>query len=229
MSFIGVRDICLSSLSSRAGVGKQRHLTRVLDRGRHVPLVPGAVPGNPPGADLAAVRDVLAEQACVLVVDVGDPLLAEDADLLLRLAYWWLRHHGAPCQSPALAGMVFVLERWLVGVARRVSGPGVGIGAAVTAGATAAGVSPAGIGPAGVCPAGVCPAGVCPAGGGPAGATAALAAAVVPAAGVTAAEAAVPAATALGLSHLGRGVAQRGADVIDLDLEDGALLALLGL
>src|SRR5262249_1017595 len=96
MSFIGVRDMCRSSLSRRAGVGKQGHLTGVLDRGGHIPLVPGAVPGNPPGADLAAIGDVLAEKARVLVVHVADLVLAERANLLLGLAQWWLRHRGAP-------------------------------------------------------------------------------------------------------------------------------------
>ena len=84
------------SLARRARVRQQRHLAGVLDRRRDVPLVAGAVTGHPPGADLAAVRDVLAEQAGVLVVDVDDPILAEHADLLLRLAQWWLGHRGAP-------------------------------------------------------------------------------------------------------------------------------------
>jgi hypothetical protein len=44
----------------------------------------------------------------------------------------------------------------------------------------------------------------------------------------TATEAAAPAAAG-GLGDLGRGVAQRGADLVDLHLDDGALLALLGL
>src|SRR6202043_2729694 len=88
------------SLARRAGVRKQRHLAGVLDRRRDVPLVARAVARHPPGADLAPVRDVLAEQAGVFVVDVGDPLLAEHANLLLRLAEWWLGHRGAP-QSPA--------------------------------------------------------------------------------------------------------------------------------
>src|SRR6201996_5053391 len=72
-------------LASRAGVREKSHLACVLDRGRDVTLVPGAVPGHAAGADLAPVRDVLAQQPGVLVVDVADALLAEDANLLLRL------------------------------------------------------------------------------------------------------------------------------------------------
>src|SRR5487761_454911 len=56
------------ALASRAGVREQRHLACVLDRGRDVTLVPGAVPGDPARTDLAAVGDVLAQKAGVLVV-----------------------------------------------------------------------------------------------------------------------------------------------------------------
>src|SRR2546430_15180006 len=97
MSFIGVRLIlaCSLALARRAGVRKQRHLAGILDRRRDVPLVTRAVARHPAGADLAAVRDVLAQQAGVLVVDVRGPVLAERADLLLRLAQWGLLHRGA--------------------------------------------------------------------------------------------------------------------------------------
>src|SRR4051812_494307 len=105
--------------ASRARVGQQRHLTGVLDRGGDVALVLGAVPRHPAGADLAAVGDELAQQRRVLVVDVGEFLLAEQANLLLRLAWCRFRHRGAPySKSPALAGMVgLCLERWVVGEA----------------------------------------------------------------------------------------------------------------
>src|SRR5208282_179605 len=127
------------SLARRARVRKQRHLAGVLDRRRDVPLVARAVACHPPGADLAAVRDVLAEQAGVLVVDVDDPLLAEHANLLLRLAQWWLGHRGAPSsRAPPAAGMVWfgngVLERRFVGEAAGAVGrPRIGIPAAVAA------------------------------------------------------------------------------------------------
>ena len=60
-----------------------------------------AVTRHPAGADLPAVRDVLAQQTGVLVVDVDVPLLAERADLLLaeevrnRLPSW-----GIPLVKP---------------------------------------------------------------------------------------------------------------------------------
>src|SRR5690348_16240798 len=102
------------SLARRARVRKQRHLAGVLDRRRDVPLVAGAVTGHPAGADLAAVRDVLAQQAGVLVVDVRGPVVAERADLLLRLAQWWLGHRGALLRAPPAAGMLGCLYLWLV-------------------------------------------------------------------------------------------------------------------
>src|SRR3954453_23760518 len=82
------------------GVGQQGHLARVLHRDGHVPLVLDAVPGDPARADLAAVGDELPEQRGVLVVDVGRLVLAELANLLLRLAQNRLRHCGAPSSSP---------------------------------------------------------------------------------------------------------------------------------
>src|SRR5258708_34499701 len=63
-----------------------------------------AVAGDPPGPDLAAVGDELPQQPRVLVVHVGDLLLAEQADLLFWLANRWLGHRGAPWQSPARGG-----------------------------------------------------------------------------------------------------------------------------
>src|SRR4029453_6867617 len=59
------------------------------------PLGLDAVAGHPTGADLATVRDELAEQRGVLVVDTGRLLLAELANLLLGLANHCLGHCGA--------------------------------------------------------------------------------------------------------------------------------------
>src|SRR4051812_44031232 len=83
--------------ASRARVRQQRHLASVLDRRGDVALVLGAVSGHPAGADLAAVGDELAQQRRILVVDVGEFLLAEQANLLLGLAWCRFRHRGAPC------------------------------------------------------------------------------------------------------------------------------------
>src|SRR5688500_2131414 len=83
--------------ASGRGVGQQRHLAGVLDGDRDVALVLGAVAGDPAGADLAPVRDVLPEQGGVLVVDeVGVLVLAERADLLLGLAHRRLGHVWNP-------------------------------------------------------------------------------------------------------------------------------------
>src|SRR4051794_31312094 len=87
----------ISGLLSATGgrVGQQRHLAGVLDGDGDVTLVLDAVPGHPTCADLAAVGDELAEQRGVLVVDTGRLLLAELANLLLRLAHHCLGHCGA--------------------------------------------------------------------------------------------------------------------------------------
>src|SRR5262249_26952060 len=69
-----------------------------------VALVLGAVAGHPPGPDLAAVGDELPQEPRVLVIDVGDLLLAEQADFLSWLANGCFRHRGAPCESPAYRG-----------------------------------------------------------------------------------------------------------------------------
>src|SRR4051794_29213760 len=84
------------------GVGQQSELAGVLDRDRDVALVLHAVAGDPTRADLAAVGDELAEQRGVLVVDTGRLLLAELANLLLRLAHHCLGHCGAPFQRARL-------------------------------------------------------------------------------------------------------------------------------
>src|SRR5690242_8537217 len=55
------------------------------------------------------------------------------------------------------------------------------------------------------------------------------AAATAVAAATAAAEVTTAAATAADLVDLGRGVAQRGPDLVDLELDDGALLAFLRL
>jgi len=76
------------------GVGQQRHLAAVLHGHSDVALVLAAAAADTTGADLAAVRDVLAKQTGVLVVDVGHLVLAELADLFLGLAGRRLGHRG---------------------------------------------------------------------------------------------------------------------------------------
>src|ERR1700722_16418628 len=102
MSLMGVPLICLTSpaSASRARIGQQRHLARVLDRRGDIALMLRAVAGDPPGTDLAAVGDELPQQPGVLVVHAGDLLLAEQETLLLGLADRWLGHRGAPYQGP---------------------------------------------------------------------------------------------------------------------------------
>ena len=65
--------------------GRSTSSRRRLDRpSPRSPLVPGAVPRHPPGADLAPVAHVAAEHADVLVVDPLDLGLAQRTGLLLR-------------------------------------------------------------------------------------------------------------------------------------------------
>ena len=52
--------------------------------------------GDPTGADLAPIGDVLTQHRHVFVVDAGCALLAERASLLLGLADNGLSHRGAP-------------------------------------------------------------------------------------------------------------------------------------
>src|SRR3954469_9026392 len=113
-----------SPLSATGGrVGQQRHLTGVLDRDGDVALVLDAVAGHPPRADLAAVGDELAEQGGVLVVDTGRLLLAELANLLLRLAEYGFGHCGAS-SSEARRGVDTAPEwsMWVDGRSRRQNG-----------------------------------------------------------------------------------------------------------
>src|SRR5207302_8003630 len=63
---------------------QHRHLARPLDRGRHLHLVPAAGAGDA-AADLALLGDVAAQLGDVLVVDLGDVLLAEEAVAALDL------------------------------------------------------------------------------------------------------------------------------------------------
>src|SRR5690242_19559326 len=66
-------------LGSFCDVRQQRHLARSLDGGRDLHLVPAAGAGDAPAADLAHLGDVAAQLVDVLVVDLRDLLLAEEA------------------------------------------------------------------------------------------------------------------------------------------------------
>src|SRR3954447_3862135 len=221
-----------SPLSATGGrVGQQCHLAGVLDRDGDVTLVLDAVAGHPTRADLAAVGDELAEQGGVLVVDTGRLLLAELAKLLLGLAEYGLGHCGASSSEARLRrnGRLVVWklpafeagrrapvlptggwsEGWLVvadaGGAPRVAG---GCAAALTALATGRGgrSGPRVVGRRGLA------------------AALGLAATLAATTGVAAS-----AALAAGAVDLGGRELQRGADLVDLDLEDGPLLTFAGL
>src|SRR5215831_11922464 len=71
--------------ASPRAVGQQRHLAGVLHGSGNIALVLGAVARHAPRPDLSPLGHELLQQAHVLVVDVVDPVLAEDADLALLL------------------------------------------------------------------------------------------------------------------------------------------------
>src|SRR3989475_11970288 len=71
----------LTPLAAFRDVRQERHLTCALDGDSDLPLVPPARAGDAPGADLAPLRDVPAQLVHVLVVDLVDLVLAEEARL----------------------------------------------------------------------------------------------------------------------------------------------------
>src|SRR5438094_3016690 len=68
-------------LTTFRDVGKQCHLARAFDRDRDLTLMAAARARNPAGADLAPLGDVPAQLVDVLVVDLVDLVLAEEAGL----------------------------------------------------------------------------------------------------------------------------------------------------
>src|SRR5207302_849177 len=66
-------------LRALGDVREQRHLACPLDRGRDLHLVAPAGPGDAAAADLALLGDVAPQLVDVLVVDLRDLLLAEEA------------------------------------------------------------------------------------------------------------------------------------------------------
>ena len=66
-------------LGSFGDVRQQCHLARPLDGGRHLDLVSPAGARDAAAPDLALLRDVAPELVDVLVVDLRDVLLAEEA------------------------------------------------------------------------------------------------------------------------------------------------------
>src|SRR5207245_4439530 len=71
----------LTPLAAFRDVRQKRHLSCALDGDGHLPLVPPARAGDAPGADLAPLRDVPAQLVHVLVIDLVDLVLAEEARL----------------------------------------------------------------------------------------------------------------------------------------------------
>src|SRR5882724_4428307 len=81
MSERRITSMALTTLAAFRDVRQERHLTCALDGDGYLPLVPTARAGDAPGADLAPLRDVPAQLVHVLVVDLVDLVLAEEARL----------------------------------------------------------------------------------------------------------------------------------------------------
>jgi hypothetical protein len=100
--FLIVTRLFIAALRCSSRKRQQRDVARLLDgRGQPV-LVRRAYPSQPPGHDLAALRDELSEQSVVFVIDVGDLLSAELANFLApeKLASTFARRTTGP-RSPA--------------------------------------------------------------------------------------------------------------------------------
>ena len=63
-------------------VGKKCHLASSLDSCCELSLVESAVAANTSGEDLSSLRNELSELSCVLIINVGNLVLTEDANLL---------------------------------------------------------------------------------------------------------------------------------------------------
>lgn len=65
---------------SVADVGKKGYLTGALDGGLELSLMLRAVSGDTAGKDLSGFADILAELSGILVVDIADLVLTENAN-----------------------------------------------------------------------------------------------------------------------------------------------------
>src|SRR6476646_4829689 len=75
----------MTSISRLPGRRDHRDPARALDGGRDLHLVPAAGAGDAAAADLALLGDVAAQLGDVLVVDLRDVILAEEAVAALDL------------------------------------------------------------------------------------------------------------------------------------------------
>src|SRR4051794_5870217 len=77
----GAPPAAFAVVAALGHVRQQRHLARPLHRYGHLALMPAARAADAPRADLPLLGDVAAELADVLVVDLVDLRLAEEAGL----------------------------------------------------------------------------------------------------------------------------------------------------
>src|SRR5258708_37030900 len=75
-------SILPTGLSGHHRIRDQRQGARAFDRGRHLPLMLGAIPGNPAWDDLPSFGDEVLEGSLILEVHLAVLFRAETADLL---------------------------------------------------------------------------------------------------------------------------------------------------
>src|SRR5690606_32673013 len=117
----GTRGTQAPLLPSVGGVGQQGHLPGPLDGPGQLALVPGAVARNAPRQDLGPLRQVPAQAAGLLVVDVIDLVHAEGANFLLAPAIPSHAFPSRPTGNP-LKGNLVLFES-VKGRVRRVRPP----------------------------------------------------------------------------------------------------------
>ena len=86
-------------------VGQQSHVTSTLDGGVDLSLVESASTGHAAGQDLTALAEELAELVGILVINVGNLVCAEDADLFSLAA-----HEGAGRTSSGILSHFLILQ-----------------------------------------------------------------------------------------------------------------------
>ena len=86
-------------------IGQQSHVACTLDGGVDLSLVLSAGAGHTAGQDLTALADELAELVGILVINVGNLVCAEDADLFSLAA-----HEGAGRTSIGILSHFRILQ-----------------------------------------------------------------------------------------------------------------------
>ncbi len=85
---------------SVGNVGKKCHLASYLNSGSELSLVKSACAGNTSGEDFCTLGDELSELVYILVINLCNLVLAEDANLLSSV-------HGTECRTLSVVSIHF--------------------------------------------------------------------------------------------------------------------------